>query len=286
MGHVAFGPLRTSAHGASPGLAYDAAVAFTEVRDIDVYHEVAGTGPPVLLISGSGADLRNVPHDRHPLARHFQTHAYDQRGLGRTSKPDVAYTMADYADDAAALLAALGIERAHVVGVSFGGMVAQHLAIRHPERIQRLVLMCTSPGGPMPSADLLAMSKLPREDYDNHYLPLMDTRIVIGQPLPADVERLVALRSHVRPKTDPVDLMGARRQLEARADHDTFDELGQIGAPTLVIGGRTDGVAPPENQAAMAERIPDARLVLCDGGHMFALQDKTAWPTVVDFLNA
>ena len=90
-------------------------MAITHARGIDFYHEVAGEGPPVLLISGTGADLRNVPHDRHPLARHFETHAYDQRGLGQTSKPDEPYTMADYADDAAGLLHALGVDHAHVV---------------------------------------------------------------------------------------------------------------------------------------------------------------------------
>ena len=259
-------------------------MTFIAVGDIDIYHEVAGTGPPVLLISGTGADLRNVPHARHPLARHFETHAYDQRGLGQTSKPDEPYTMADYADDAAGLLGALGIARANVVGVSFGGMVAQHLALRHPDVVARLVLMCTSPGGPMPSADLLAMSTLSPEEYEATYLPLMDTRIVADRPMPDDVVRLLELRSMRRAVTDPEAKRGARRQLEARAGHDVFDRLGSIAAPTLVIGGRTDGVAPVENQQAMADRIPDARLVLCHGGHMFALQDKTAWPTVIEFL--
>ena len=136
----------------------------------------------------------------------------------------------------------------------------------------------------MPSLDLLAMADLSPEDHEAAYLPLMDTRIVPGQPVPDDLERILALRAMRRPVTDPQAKRGARRQLEARAGHDVFDRLGEISAPTLVIGGRTDGVAPPENQQAMADRIPDARLVLCHGGHMFALQDKTAWPTVIDFL--
>ena len=135
-------------------------MGFVRTGDIEIYHEVAGDGPPVLLISGTGADLRNVPHERHPLTRHFEVHAYDQRGLGQSSKPDEPYTMADYADDAAGLLGALGVGPVHVVGVSFGGMVAQHLALRHPAVVDRLVLMCTSPGGPMPSLDLLAMADL------------------------------------------------------------------------------------------------------------------------------
>src|SRR5215207_5622309 len=98
------------------------------VRDIDVYYEVHGSGPRVLSISGTGGDLRQNPlRGQGLLEQHHEVLMYDQRGLGQTSKPDVPYTMADYADDAAALLDALGWDRAHVVGVSFGGMVAQHL---------------------------------------------------------------------------------------------------------------------------------------------------------------
>src|SRR5690606_19265280 len=83
---------------------------------------------------------------------------------------------------------------------------------------------------------------------------------------------------------DPAAVMGARRQLEARAGHDAWDDLPRIRATTLVIGGVHDAIAPVANHERMASRIPDARLVLCEGGHVFLLQDPTAWPTIVDFL--
>src|ERR1700722_13842251 len=96
------------------------------VRDLEVYYERAGGGPPLLFISGTGGDLRSKPNMfEGPFARSFDLLGYDQRGLGRTSKPDIDYTMADYADDAAGLLDAIGWPRAKVAGFSFGGMVAQ-----------------------------------------------------------------------------------------------------------------------------------------------------------------
>src|SRR5438445_13877315 len=99
---------------------------FARTNSIDLYYERAGSGPPLLFISGTGGDLRNKPNVFDgPLAKSFDLLAYDQRGLGRSSKPDLPYAMADYADDAAALMADQGWDAAAVIGVSFGGMVAQ-----------------------------------------------------------------------------------------------------------------------------------------------------------------
>ena len=121
---------------------------FARVRDLHTYYELAGAGPRVLFINGSGGDLRRQPSVfSSPLAAAFTLLAHDQRGLGQTTVPDPPYTMSDYADDAAALLDAIGWDRCHVVGTSFGGMVAQEFALRHPGRVDRLVLNCTSSGG-------------------------------------------------------------------------------------------------------------------------------------------
>lgn len=264
---------------------------FAHARGLDVYYEVHGQGERVVWISGTGADLRQNPaRGRGPLEKAFEVLMYDQRGLGRTTKPDEPYTMEGYADDCVALMDALGWQRAHVLGVSFGGMVAQHVAIRHPERVDRLVLACTSSGGEGgASFDLLAASDLPPEERVRLLLPIMDTRNdpTTDPPTHAPLFDLLApamAGPQLNAGEDPAWAMGARRQLEARAAHDTWDQLPDVTAPTFVCGGRFDGQAPPDNVARLASRIPGARLEFFDGGHMFMLQDRAAWRSIVAFL--
>lgn len=263
---------------------------FVRVRDIDVYHEIHGAGPKVVMISGTGGDVRADPvRASHPLTERFEVLMYDQRGLGRTSKPDEPYSMADYADDAAALMDVLGWARAHVVGISFGGMVAQHVALRHPDRVDRLVLACTSSGGAGgASFDLLTVAHLSQADRGRVLLPIMDTRNDVSTDPPTYAPGFDVFARFM--EADPINVddpgatMGARRQLEARAHHDTWDVLPRVRSSTLAVGGTFDGQAPPDNMRRLAERIPDARLELFDGGHMFLRQDPAAWPAVADFL--
>ena len=264
---------------------------FAHVRDLSVYYELHGSGDPVLNISGTGGDLRANPLRSHGvLEQNFEVLMYDQRGLGQTSKPSEAYTMAEYADDAVALMDELGWARAHVVGTSFGGMVAQHVVLRHPDRVNRLVLACTSAGGEGgDSFDLLAVADLAAEERFKVTLPILDTRNdprakpPVYAPMFAELVTIMMSRPPLN-SDDPSAAIGARRQLEARRDHNTWVELASVAAPTLVIGGTYDMQAPPENLRRLAERIPGATLVFCDGGHLFMLQDPTAWPTIVAFL--
>ncbi|MFV0525102.1 MAG: alpha/beta fold hydrolase [Acidimicrobiales bacterium] len=293
-------------------------MAFAPVNGIDICYEIHGDGPRVVLISGTGGDLRQNPaRHRHPLTAGHRVLMYDQRGLGRTTKPtpdgaggpptmagsvDGAGSangagsaaeppaMADYADDAAALLGHLGWEGAHVVGISFGGMVAQHLAIRHPGRVERLVLACTSSGGAGgASFDLRALEGLAPEERLRTLLPIMDTRNDPGTNPPTlapGFEPFVAGVGGERPNAgEPGAAEGARLQLLARAGHDAWDGLPRITAPTLVIGGRFDAQAPPVNVERLAARIPGAELAMFDGGHLFLAQDRSAWPAVVEFLD-
>lgn len=264
------------------------------VGDLECYYEIHGSGERVVLISGTGADLRQNPlRGRGLLERSFEVLMYDQRGLGQTSKPDRPYTMAEYAADCVGLMDAVGWERAHVVGVSFGGMVAQHVAIAYPERVDRLVLACTSSGGEGGSSfDLLTVQDLVGAERGRVILPVLDERndtTTDPWTLAPGFEMIVkAMFSGVAPPNadDPIAAMGARRQLEARVDHDVWDRLPEISAPTLAAGGRYDRQAPVENVERLAARIPGAALQLFDGGHLFMLQDPTAWPAIVEFLRA
>lgn len=244
----------------------------------------------MLFVGGSGGDLRQRPSVLEgPLTRSFELLAYDQRGLGRSSKPEAAYSMADYGDDAAGLLDHVGWATCSVVGVSFGGMVAQELAIRHPGRVGRLVLCCTSPGGEgRESYPLHELADLEPDERARRQLAVSDTRLdeAWQRDHPDGLAALVAMareRSEVG-ADEPGAEDGPRRQLEARRHHDTWDRLASIACPTLVCAGRFDGIAPLANSEALVERIPDARLDVFDGGHLFLLQDRRAWPAIADFL--
>src|ERR1700733_11729792 len=241
---------------------------------IELYYERAGQGAPLLFISGTGGDLRVKPNVFDgPLAKAFDVLAYDQRGLGRSSKPEVDYSMADYADDAAALLDHVGWPNAKVIGASFGGMVAQELVLRHPAKVEKLVLACTSPGGAGgASYPLHEIQHLKGEERARHMLAISDTR-------------LGAAWGAATCGGEPGREMGLRRQLAARAGHDTWDRLQQIRCPVLIAAGRFDGIALPETQHGLAVRIAGASLRFFEGGHAFIVQDRSAIPAMIEFLN-
>ncbi len=268
----------------------------TTRHSIELYyeiHEPADAGDaasvPLLNISGSGNDLRTSRPERHPFNKSFTVAHYDQRGLGQSTIPVEPYTLAEYADDAAALMDHLGWETAHVVGTSFGGMVAQHMAIRHPERIERLVLCCTSPGGTRASFPLHTIEPLDVEAKLELKLGLWDYRWDPGQdePIPglwtAFYDQLI---EGSRIERTGESLRGYMAQLEARSHHDLQRRLGRIEHETLVCGGLYDDLAPPRNVEELAEGLANAQLRMFDGGHFFMVQDRTAFPTIIDFLTA
>ncbi|HEX4301233.1 MAG TPA: alpha/beta hydrolase [Rhizomicrobium sp.] len=263
-------------------------MSFAKIGDLDVYYERAGSGPPLLFISGSGGDLRVKPNQMDgPFVKHFDTLSYDQRGLGQTSKPDVPYTMAEYADDAARLMDFAGWPSARVIGVSFGGMVAQELVLRHPGRVERLVLGCTSPGGAGgASYPFHEIEHMGREERARHMIGVNDTRRDAAWAVanPEQYEQFVAFAANDPYADEPGRAMGYHRQLEARSHHDTYDRLSQIACPVLLAAGRFDGIALPATQEKMAARIKNAKLQFFDGGHMFMLQDRAAMPAMIEFL--
>jgi 3-oxoadipate enol-lactonase len=225
-----------------------------------------------------------------PLAKAFEVLGFDQRGLGQSSKPDRTSTMAEYGADAAGLLDHLGWSDVAVVGASFGGMVAQELAIARPDLVRRLVLCCTSSGGAGGSSyPLHELAGLDPEERRRRQLAINDDRYGAAwqeanpDKLERALERMRATDA-VAPPQDEAAAVGARRQLEARKGHDTWERLPAIKAPTLVAAGRYDGIAPLANSEALASRIPNAQLQVFEGGHLFLLQDRTAWSSIVDYL--
>ena len=268
------------------------------LRGLDFYYEHTGADegrPKLLFVNGTGGDLRQQPRlIDGPLAEAFEIVAHDQRGLGQTAKPEEPYTMADYADDAAALLDHVGWDRAHVLGVSFGGMVSQELALRHPDRIDRLVLCCTSSGGEGgASYPLHELAGLDPDEYMNRVLAIGDTRWSSGEG-GRDPSRFAKVFEFMKKRRQVPDdgedperkARGAARQLEARFAHDTWDRLEGIRARTLLCGGRYDGIARPENMENLAARIPDSELAWFEGGHGFLLEDRSAFPKIEAFLTS
>jgi 3-oxoadipate enol-lactonase len=254
---------------------------FTSVRDIEIYYEIQGEGPPLLFFNGTGGDLRRKPGIfESPLPASFRMLAYDQRGLGQTSTPATQPAMRDYAEDAAALVDALGWPPCAVLGISFGGMVAQEFAIRFPARVTRMVLACTSSGGAGgASYPLHELSALPQRDRAMRHMALADALFDDAWQAAHQqvVERTVA-------QTPPTLSKGELMQLEARRAHDTYDRLGSLTMPVYVCGGTRDGIAPPSNLEAIAAAIPNPRLEFFDGGHLFMVQDRRAFPAMVEFL--
>jgi 3-oxoadipate enol-lactonase len=254
---------------------------------IDIYYERTGEGPRLLFLNGSGATLDTSRVLIDLFTPHFDVVAHDQRGVGRTEIPPDPYSMADYASDGLALLDELGWERCRVVGVSFGGMVAQELAVTAPARVERLALACTSPGGvggsSYPLHELVDLDAGARADAHTR---LLDTRFdkewLAAHPRDqALVDMMNGRRTGDRSSEQ---LRGERAQLEARSHHDVCDRLGAVTCPTLVASGRYDGIAPSSNGMAIAERIPGAELRLYEGGHAFFAQDGQALPDIFDFL--
>ena len=258
-----------------------------KANSIDLYYERKGTGPRLLFFNGSGATLESSAPLIWSFADRFEVVAHDQRGLGRTSIPPGPYGMADYAADASALLDHLGWATCHVIGVSFGGMVAQEFAVTWPERVERLALVCTSPGGVGgASYPLHELAGKPPAERDAIGLRITDTRFTPEWLAEHDADRAIiemmaARRSAAKPAEQE---RGEREQLEARRHHDVCSRLDNIRCPTLVTCGRYDGIAPLPNSEYIAAHVADAEMRVYEGGHIFFLQDSRALPEIGAFL--
>ena len=240
-----------------------------------LWYERRGSGAPLLLITGfgiSGAVFEPVL-DRY--AERFSCIVFDNRGSGRSQAPLRPTSMPELAADAVELLDELGIASAHVYGVSMGGMIAQEVALRFPERVRGLVLGCTSPGGPRAvrptvrelRAVATAAAGAPRSPVDSTLAAvLFSERFRRDEP-----ERAHFLLEHFRRHLPAAQ--GVAAQLLASVFHDTVSRLDQVQAPTLALHGERDVMAPLGNARMLAERIPNAELAIVPGaGHAYALE--------------
>ena len=257
------------------------------LNGIDTYFERTGDGRPLLFLNGSGATLASAGLLVQPFTEAADTVAADQRGLGRTEIPPGPYTMADYAADALALADHVGWATFALVGVSFGGMVAQEVAVTAPERIERLALLCTSPGGPdAASYPLHTLEDLSPEERLATGMSILDRRFTPEWLADHPVDKMIvdAFVQRQLAEHTPDEARGLAEQLAARSHHDVVDRLGRITCPTFVANGRYDGIAPVANGELIVARVPGATLHVYEGGHLFVFQDPAAFPEVIGFL--
>jgi len=225
-----------------------------------------GAGPPLLLIQGLGYARWGWEPVVEPLARSFDVILFDNRGIGESDAPAGPYTAAQMAGDAIQVLDEAGVERAHVLGTSLGGMIAQELALTYPERVDRLVLVCTTPGGPEsfpmpePTVELMQARATLREFTENALAP---------DPRPELVDRILVHRERTAQGFEQWVAQAA-----AGATFNAHQRLGSLGMPTLVQTGDGDLVVDPRNSDLLVAAIPDARVsVFAGSGHVFMWQE-------------
>ena len=224
-----------------------------------------GTGEPLLLIMGTSGSIGFWEPLVAPFAEHHRVIAYDSRGLGQSERGSERITMASLATDAAALLDALEVERAHVLGWSLGSAVAQELALAHPDRVGGLVLYATWGRGDGYMRAMLTAIRHPWETGDMEAafasLGLCFSPELLQSP---EFEPLVEQLLPLFPQTE-TQIRTTCEQWQADEEHDTLDRLAGIGSPTLVIAGEQDVITPPRVCREVAERIPGARYEVFTG---------------------
>jgi pimeloyl-ACP methyl ester carboxylesterase len=248
-------------------------MAHATIDGREIHYVQQGDGEPLLLIQGmSGSHLSWGDPFLGELGRDFAVTAYDHRGIGRSSRVEnEPFTIGDLAEDAAALLDAIGVDRAHVLGISMGGMVAQELALRHPDRLRTLALGCTYSGGAgamLTRPEVFGRLSEAMMSGDRERALRAGYDVNVSAAFAAEDEHWAAFRTMATQLPAPVPVIMA--QVQAIGGHDVQDRLGEIAAPTLVIHGDEDQMLDVANGRLIASRIPGARLEVLEGvGHMF-----------------
>jgi pimeloyl-ACP methyl ester carboxylesterase len=243
----------------------------TRVSGVSIAYDVRGSGPTALFIMGLGGRATdwNDAFIRR-LTPRLEVVTFDNRGTGGSDRPDEGYTLDVMADEAVGTLDALDRPRAHVIGISMGGRIAQLVALRHPSCVARLVLIATHGGGRTvvpPTPEVMTALTLDRSRPTAEIIRSSMSAIAapgLAHRDPAAVDALIALA-----EAQPTPPMTFARQMTAILASNRMERLGTIAAPTLVVHGSEDPLVPPANGAAIARVIPGARLLELPGcGHL------------------
>ncbi|MFZ0887234.1 MAG: alpha/beta fold hydrolase [Candidatus Binataceae bacterium] len=245
---------------------------------VNIHYETYGEGDPLLLIMGLGMPGA-VWIPSLALLPGFECIYFDNRGTGTSDRPDIPYTARDMAEDAIAILDHLRIPKAHVYGVSMGGMIAQELALNHPERVKKLVLGCTWAGGPtvrLSAPEIMARLiqgaatlRTDREKGIDILLPVLLPPEFIGEH--PEVKAMI-MATLADGQTTPIETI--QRAMLGLTQFNAYDRLPQVKCPVLIVHGEKDVLIPPENAAILKSRIPHAEVYrIPNAGHAYQIAD-------------
>jgi 3-oxoadipate enol-lactonase len=244
-----------------------------KIDHVEIAYDIHGSGEPLVLIGGYTMVKESWQLQTNELSKHFRVICFDNRGVGETTIPSEPFTIADMASDTVGLMDALGIHRAHIFGVSMGGLIAQLLALDYPDRVSRLALGCTTHGGRhavQPEAEVMKLlarasdPSLSAEEAIRMRMPVIFSQGFIREE-PQRLEEFVRLAMQYWPTPQ-----GAAGQFRALSVFNVKRRLGEIRCPVLVITGSEDRMMPSENSRLLAEGIAGAELYMVQGaGHSF-----------------
>jgi pimeloyl-ACP methyl ester carboxylesterase len=262
-----------------------------KVNEIAIYYTKRGEGTPLIMINGWGSSSEGwYPEFIKELSKHHELILIDNRGTGQSDKPDNEYSIKTMARDTAKIMEALNISRAHVFGASMGGMIAQEFALHYPEKVESLILGSTAYGG----SEMIWSEETRKliNDFSSDNPPEMTSELLqnflILTLTPSYVkENINSIMQHLKSVKYPTPTYTRRRQAQAILNHDTFDRLSQIKAPTLVLFGEKDAMIPKENSKILAEKIPNTKLKKFENvGHNFtAGNEKNVAKVILEFLS-
>lgn len=261
---------------------------YVTVNDQELYYEVHGKGDPLILICGLSMDLTAHMAYLPILSEQFQVIIFDNRDAGRSSKAKSPYTIADMAEDTVGLMDALGLESAHVLGGSMGGAIAQELAIRYPDRVNKLILSATISKATLTLDSFTTLMKfIKKHDQNNEIIPLMTLLTTMTVNFSENEEMVKQIIGMSKNPPYPQSFDALARQVEAIIGFDALDRLPMIKAPTLVLAADQDILTPPSEARKIEAAIPGAELQILEGGghgFMFEISEKSN-KAIIEFLN-
>ena len=257
------------------------------INGVEIAYELRGGGEPIVMIHGAQGDQSMFNGMASDFAGEYRVLTFDQRGSGLSGKPDMPYSIAMLADDTAALMDHLGIARAHIIGVSMGGMIAQEFALRHPQKVRSLVLGCTTAGGPksvrLGGAALTSAYSTAAMTPEARGKALAEAAFTKGylEQHPEVIASMIESR-----RSRPIDNSAFPHRMKAAQEHNTYDRLGEIRSPTLVITGKDDALISWENSRILADCINGAEQVILEpAGHCFWMeQPKQSHAAIAGFI--